>query len=162
MEQAVCFRCRQNLDGKDDIRLLTRTCRSCFTAVVSSRGKNLVEYLEFLGAPSALLDHDQTILFSNSRFREMMVDHDAPGLRVGEALDCMYSTTLGRCGDTVACLLCKLKRSVEHTLLTGEGLRAVSISYPHKADSRRTFFITTEKVGSVVLLMLGTQPSAAK
>ncbi|MGA2614548.1 MAG: hypothetical protein ABSG38_14010 [Spirochaetia bacterium] len=162
MSHAVCFRCRRSLDGKDDIRLLTRSCTSCFTAVISSGGKNLTEYLELLGAPSVLLDQEQTILFSNSLFREMMTDHNAPGVRVGEALDCMYSGTLGRCGDTVACLLCRLKRSVEHTWLTGEGLRAVPISYPHKADSRRTFTVTTEKVGNSVLLVMGTRPPVAK
>jgi len=158
MSQPFCYRCRQSLDENDDLRLLTRTFGPCFSALLSSRDKNLSDYLESLEAPSALVDHEQTILFSNSRFRGMMRESSTVGLRVGEALDCMYTQTLGRCGDTVACLLCRLKRSVEHTFLTGEGLRAVPISYPHRAESRKTFVITTEKVGNAVLLVMGTVP----
>ncbi|HUI71496.1 MAG TPA: hypothetical protein VL354_13330 [Spirochaetia bacterium] len=137
---------------------MTKTCASCFSLLLSTGGKNLSDYLESLDAPSALLDHEQTIVFANNRFRAMVIDHNSSGLRVGEALDCMYAATLGRCGDSVACLLCKIKRSVEHTLLTGEGLCRVPISYPHKTDSRRTFLIATERVGTKVLLLLESQP----
>ena len=158
MSQPFCYRCRQSLDQKDDLRVLTRTCGPCFTALLSSRDRNLSEYLESLEMPSALVDHNQTILFSNSLFRGMMGENETVGLRVGEALDCMYAGTLGRCGDTVACLLCRLKRSVEHTLLTGEGLRAVPISYPHRASSRKSFVLTTEKVGNAVLIVMRTAP----
>jgi hypothetical protein len=86
----------------------------------------------------------------------MRLAEDKAGLRVGEVLGCMYAQTLGRCGDTVACMLCKLKNTVEHTLLTGEGLRGVQMSYPHKEQARKTFTIKTEKFGQAVLVILAT------
>jgi hypothetical protein len=128
------------------------------TSVLSSGDEGLSAYLESLGVPAALLDREQKVLCSNNRFRALTINRIDLGLRVGEALDCMYTGTLGRCGETVACLLCRLKRSVDHTWHTGEGLRGVQISYPHKAESRRAFTITTEKVGVAVLLMVEVSP----
>jgi hypothetical protein len=125
-------------------------------AVVSlSYGQGISDYLETLNAPAALLALDQTILLANSRLQMIRPSQEEPGLRVGEALGCMYAQTLGRCGETVACILCKLKNTVEHTLLTGEGLHGVQMSYPHQSEARKTFSITTEKMGSAVLVILG-------
>ena len=123
-------------------------------SVAFSHGQKISEYLETLDVPAALLALDQTILLSNSRLQRIRPGGEDAGLRVGEALGCMYTQTLGPCGETVACILCKLKNTVEHTLLTGEGLRGVQMSYPHQSQARRTLSITTEKMGSAVLVML--------
>ncbi len=155
MGETICFRCRKRLDDHE-LRSLTGTCRQCFGVLVSEGGEKLSSCLESLPAPAALLARDHTVLASNRRFEALAFDHEVVGLRVGEILDCMYTSTLGRCGDTVACLLCHLKRSVEQTWLTGEGLRGVPISYPHKADERKSFTVITEKVGDAVLLMIAT------
>jgi hypothetical protein len=116
--------------------------------------RKVADYLETLNVPAALLSTDQTVLLSNSLLQRIQRGHDETGLRVGEMLGCMYTQTLGRCGETVACILCKLKKTVEHTLLTGQGLQGVQMSYPHKTQARKTFMITTEKMGRAVLVML--------
>jgi hypothetical protein len=86
---------------------------------------------------------------------------DAVGLKIGAALECMYSPILGRCSETVACLVCRLKQSVESTWSTRQELRGVPFSFPHKAEGRKTFAITTVRVGSQVLLLLGKSPLGA-
>lgn len=159
MGETVCIRCRHNLNEKDALSSLTGTCGQCFGIILAGGNGELATYLESVAAPAALLAADHTVLASNRRFQSMTADHAAVGLRVGEALDCMYTFTLGKCGETVACLLCHLKRSVEQTLLTGRGLRGVPMSYPHKADSRKMVTVMTEKIGDAVLLMIQPWPS---
>jgi len=160
MAETVCIRCRHTLDQKNALSGLTGTCGQCFGVILSERNGELASYLESVAVPAALLAPDHTVLASNRRFQSMTADHGAVGLRIGEALDCMYTSTLGKCGETVACLLCHLKRSVEQTWQTGQGLRGVPMSYPHKADSRKTVTVMTEKVGDAVLLMIQPRPAS--
>ena len=160
MGETVCIRCRHTLDEKDALSSLTRTCGRCFGIILSERNGELASYLESVAVPAALLAPDHTVLASNGRFRSITADHGTVGLRIGEALDCMYTSTLGKCGETVACLLCHLKRSVEQTWKTGRGLRGVPMSYPHRADSRKTVTVMTEKLGDAVLLMIQPRPAA--
>jgi hypothetical protein len=155
MGQTVRLHSTQSFDEGDRLHLETRGRETLSSSVLSSHGKKLSGHMESLDSPAAIVAQDYTILLANKRFRKR-VSHEAVGLRVGEAMNCSYSALLGRCGETVACLLCTLKKSVDHTLLTGEGLRGVRMSYPHKAEARRTSIITTVKVADGVLLLLGT------
>jgi hypothetical protein len=157
MGTMVCFRCMRSLDRENELSLMTRTCEKCFNAALSSRAEVVADYLDSLRIPAALIAQDQTVISSNGHFRSMSPDRDIVGRKLGEVLECMYSPILGRCGDTVACLLCRLKRSVERTWTTGEGLRAVPFSFPHKAEGRKTFTITTEVVRGAVLLLMGSE-----
>ena len=156
MGQTICFACRRSLEQEDELHFLAKACDKCFTTVLSSRDEKLSAYLESLEIPAELVSQDQTILESNTPFQSIASNRVVVGLRLGEALDCMYAPMLGLCGETVPCLLCKLKRSVEHTWLTGEGLREVPLSFPHKVNAPRTFSISTEKVGDAVLLLMRT------
>jgi hypothetical protein len=145
--QNVCFNCRQDLD--DEFRALAGACESCFPSLGSLPAEKLAEYLEYV----TILSPDLTVTLANTLFREAL-GHDAIGRRSGEALSCMYTAMLGRCGETVACILCSLKRSVEQTIASGEGLRDVAVSFPHKEEMRKTLTITTEKMGSSVLVLM--------
>ena len=158
MVHANCFNCGRSLDQDDELRQLTGVCEQCFNEILSSPEKRSA-YLESLGIPAALVSREQVVLDSNAHFLRMASGREVVGTRIGEILDCMYAPLLGQCGDTVPCLLCKVRRSLEHTWLTGEGLHEVPFSFPHKVEERRTFAITTEKAGDAVLLLLGTTPS---
>ena len=156
MGPTLCVRCMRNLEKEDELHVLTRTCEKCFSTILSSRMEAVSDYLESLRIPAALVAEDQTVLSSNTRFRRIAPNHEIEGHKLGEVLECMYAPILGRCGETVACLVCRLKRSVEATWATGEGLRGVPFSFPHKQEGRKTFTITTEIVGGAVLLLMGT------
>jgi hypothetical protein len=155
VEQAVCDRCGGSLEPGDRLRVLTGVCARCFRAFLSAGGEQLSSYLESLTVPAALLAADQTVLGSNSSFQKMALACDIVGSKIGEVLACMYVPLLGQCGQTIACLLCALKRSVEHTWLTGEGLRDVWLSFPHREESRKRFAVTTEKVDGAVVVLMG-------
>jgi hypothetical protein len=154
MGDTLCVRCTRQLEEEDSLYRLTRTCERCFTTVLSSRGVVVSGYLESLRMPAALVARDQRILFSNGRFRKLAAGREVVGRTIGDALECIYSPLLGRCGEAVVCLLCRLKSSVENTWLTREGLRGVPFSFPHKEEGRRRFSITTEIVGDAVLLLM--------
>jgi hypothetical protein len=156
--QTVCFNCGQGLDASDPFRVLTRTCGACFASLGSSGDVEISEYLEVLEHPAALLAKDHTIIVANNHFRTLRLHEEAIGVKVGEALECMYSATLGRCGETVACILCALRRSVEQTWLTGQGMRGVPMSYPHRATERKRVEVNTEKVGDAVLVIVSNPP----
>jgi hypothetical protein len=119
----------------------------------------LSRYLESLDIPAVILSQDHMVLDSNTLFQRMASGREVVGNRVGEALDCMYAPLLGICGETTPCLLCKVRRSIEHTWLTGEGLREVPFSFPHKVGVRKTYGITTERVGEAILLLFVTTSS---
>ena len=159
MGQTLCFRCMRRLEEEDELHLLTKTCEKCFNSILSSPLEVVSNYLESLRIPAALIALDQTVISSNDRFRTMAPRRDIAGHRLGEVLECMYAPILGRCGETVACLVCRLKRSVETTWITGEGLRGVPFSFPHKEEGRKMFRITTEIVSGAVLLLMGTAAS---
>jgi len=144
----------RSLDQSDHLRSLTRTCEPCFNVLIASGNEELSRYLESLSLPAALLAQDHTVLFANRHFQDMQAGDEVMGLRVGQVLGCMYSPLLGQCGETVTCLLCALRRSIDETRRSGTGLRGVPIAYPHKDDMRRTYTITTQNAGDAVLLML--------
>jgi len=154
MGQTVCFNCRQSLEEGDKLHSLTQACATCFATVLSTQDERLTSYLECLDHPAALVAPDLSILFANSRFLKTMAGHEPAGLRVGEALNCTYAQALGQCGETVPCILCHLKQAVDQTWQTGQGLRGIPMSYPHKKLARKTYSITTEKVREGVLLLL--------
>jgi hypothetical protein len=153
VSRKVCFNCQQDLEEGDEFRALAGACQTCFESLGSMPEDRRVEYLEHLAVPAAILSPDLTVLLANGLFRDTL-GHDSIGLRSGDALSCMYTAVLGRCGETVACMLCSLKRSVERTLASGEGLRDVPLSFPHRDEVRKTLTITTERMGSSVLLLM--------
>ncbi len=157
MGQTVCFRCRQALEEGDKLHSLTRACDTCFVTVFSTQDERLTGYLESLDHPAALISPDLSILFANGRFLKAVSGHETAGLRVGEALDCTYAQTLGQCGETVPCILCHLKQAVDQTWQSGEGLRGVAMSYPHRTLARKAYTITTQRVHDGVLLLLGPE-----
>ena len=155
MGETICIRCKQILNEVDSLGTLTRTCENCFRVLVSADDSRWPDYLELLDVPAAILHPDHTILLSNSRFQKM-TSSSFGGVRIGERLECLYTRNLGRCGETIACQLCWLKRSVDHTWDTGEGLREVRVAYPHKTAVRKALTVSTEKIGNAVLLIIGT------
>lgn len=161
MGQRLCIRCMRSLEEEDELHFLTKTCEKCFAEALSSGDKKLSTYLESLDMPAALVSGDQTVLVSNSRFQRMAPGRSVTGLRIGEVIECTYAPILGRCGETVACLLCKLRSSIERTWLTREGIRGVPVSFPSKVEGRQTYTITTEPVDGAVLLLMGSSTIAS-
>ncbi len=154
MAEGTCVRCERALAGDDHIGRLVGVCPRCLRQVLSPRDHSVSEYLDTIRIPAALVSENLQVLFANTDFRTLRPDADPETLRVGEMLSCMYTATLGRCGETVTCLLCAMKQSINHTSSTGNGVRARPMSYPHRKDVRKVYLISTEKVGDAVLVVL--------
>ena len=152
----LCIRCMRSLEEEDELHFLTKTCEKCFSEALSSGEKKVVTYLESLDLPAALVSEDQTVLISNDPFQRLAPGRNVTGLRIGEVIECTYSPILGRCGETVACLLCKLRGSIERTVATREGIRGVAVSFPSKTEGRKTYTITTEPINGAVLVLIGS------
>ena len=154
MDQTNCFGCGRGLEQTDRFQRLSQLCEPCLNSLVFASGISPSVYLESRSHPSALLARDHTVLFANSLFRALRLDQKVVGLRVGEVIGCLYAPTLGRCRETEVCILCSLRRAVDQTWRTGEGLRGIPMNYPHKTVGRKAVEITTEKIGDAVLVIM--------
>lgn len=157
MGRTVCLRCGQVLSAEYGLHLV-KLCGECLNGLLSSRDEGLAAFLDSLGRPAALVDRDHTVLFSNGLLRKMLekFDHDIVGLRIGEALECSYSGTQGRCGENEVCLHCGLRRLVDLARISGEKIGEFPMTIRRKSGASQVFKVATEKAGDTVLLMIGT------
>ncbi len=152
MGEGICSRCGQGLSATHDI-FLAALRETCFTFLLSTRTEELAECLDSLEGPAAIIARDHTLLLSNDLLgRDSGTDAEKP--RIGEVLDCVNAALLGRCGETMACFLCGIRKSIEHTLKTGERLFRYQTSVQKRSGANQIFMITTEKAGGTVLLII--------
>ena len=89
----------------------------------------------------------------------MVQDADIEDHKGGEVFECAYAGLPGGCGRTVHCDGCTIRINVMDTHRTGQSrLRVPAYLFRGKPDdSEKTdYFISTEKVGKVVLLRIDT------
>ncbi len=111
--------------------------------------------------PAAFVTRDHTILFSNIRLLKALskFNHDVIGRRIGDVLGCKNAASLGQCGDTVGCIRCGIRKSIELTRTTGERVSGIPTDFQHKSGARGKLRITTDKVREAVLLIITDLPA---
>jgi hypothetical protein len=90
------------------------------------------------------------------------------GKRGGDVIECELSRTPEGCGSTEHCQSgCVIRRSVNHTFNTGEGLQrqhAQQMLITASGVRETKLVISTEKVGELIMLRIdefdGSDPSA--
>jgi len=75
------------------------------------------------------------------------------GLLGGEAMECKYSRLEGGCGGTVHCKTCTIRRSITHTMETGENLKEVPALLNRKNETIK-YLISTFKENGIVRLVI--------
>lgn len=151
----MCLRCGQTLGSEDGLHLV-KLCQACLNSLLSTHDEDLSTFLDSLGRPAALVARDHTVLLSNGQLRKMLekFDHDIVGLRIGEALECMYSGKHSRCGENEVCLHCGLRRLVDLARISGEKIGEFPMTIRRKSGASQMFKFATEKAGDTVLLMI--------
>ena len=159
----VCAWCGSNLDPAAnrepmDSPITHGICADCAYKILGFKRHALNELLETLSGPVVVVDADGAVLEANTRARGLLnkTPEQMQGKRTGDIIECEYARSPGGCGSTDHCQTgCIIRRSVTHTLSTGEaveGQMAIqSIFTPSEVRDTR-FLISTEKVEELVLL----------
>jgi len=156
MGDGICSRCGEELSENSDV-FLAALRKTCFNFLLSSCREKLVDCLDSLDKPAAILACNHTVILSN----ELLEDSsklEAGKPRIGEVLNCVNAALLGRCGETVGCFLCGLRKLVKHTQRTGEKLSDMRVNLQNRSGANQTLLLSTEKAGSGVLIIIETPP----
>jgi hypothetical protein len=119
----------------------------------------LVQYLDGLRAPVAVVDPDGVVQAANTQLCEL-VNQDLSSIRGrlgGDVFECEYAVLPEGCGHTAHCSGCTIRRAVTETLRTGRSQEQIPASLQKGSPGRARpveLLISTERVGSHVLLRI--------
>lgn len=142
-------------------------CAACKEHFVFQMGVPLQTYLESLPAPIFVIDGDGVVRSANSEGYKMLnkgprqVEKKLSGL----VFECAYARLPEGCGRTVHCSGCAIRRSIYHTIETGESLIDVPATLRFARDGEPqdiAIRISTERMGDVVLLRVDTMAMPVK
>jgi PAS domain-containing protein len=134
-------------------------CQRCARSLLAQRGVPLVEYLDGLGAPVAVVDHDGVVRAANEKLCELLSQDPSSvrGKLGGDVFECEYAALPEGCGRTIHCSACAIRRTVTDTFDSGISRERVPASLrqgnPGQARSI-DLLISTERVGSHVLMRI--------
>ncbi len=134
-------------------------CPTCRDRLSHETGETLRDFLDRLKVPVLLMEQDARVLGANSPAQQLLNKalpdiENRPG---GNVIECVHAHEPGGCGGTIHCKSCTIRRTVTDTYNTGSS----HVSVPAYQDVRTPaavkqvrFLITTEKIGSYVMLRI--------
>ena len=159
----TCSWCKAELptENGEPARVVTRSfCPACQEYFSSPRNPmSLGQFLNQIGVPVLVMDDDVRVLGFNEPARDLLGGRldCCLGRFGGDVLECAYARLPGGCGNTEHCKACAIRRTVTATHATGDSKENVpayqDIVTPVGTREVR-FLISTEKVGSFVLLRI--------
>ena len=160
--KSACARCGSALEPGEAARrgqpvVSQGLCAQCSHHLLEERGVPLVEYLDGLGAPVAVVDAQVILRAANRQLRELVHQDlsSIEGKRGGDVFECAYARLPEGCGQTVHCSACAIRRAVTETYRTGVSQERVPASLREGASGKARpveLLISTERVGNHVLL----------
>jgi PAS domain-containing protein len=171
----ICAWCGANLAetgdaGENRSPITHGICPACARKLMGHEQLSMSEFLETLDAPVVVTDRDGVVLNANRNARDLLnIELEfVRGKRGGDVIECELSRSPGGCGSTEHCQSgCVIRRSVNHTFDTGEGLQhqlAQQMLITASGVRETRLVISTEKVGELIMLRIdkfdGSDPSA--
>ena len=134
-------------------------CEECAANMQNPDNKSLREYLDDMKAPVLVVDEEGTILIANKAISGMLGKkvEDIEAFKGGVAMECAYARLPEGCGNTIHCKTCTIRNNVMETFVTGKCKnRTPAFLDQVQGDDvgKLEFFISTEKVGDLVLLRI--------
>ena len=154
----ICSYCEKYMEGEPDEsgRVTHGMCPECFRYFDRQlEGMDFSGYLDQFQQPIAAIDAEGRILHLNASLSQMLGKNKETylGMRGGEVMECMFARLPQGCGNTEHCPPCTIRRTIMHTMTTGEPQRTTpaTLSRPsRKLDLQ----ISTRKEGDVVYLQI--------
>jgi hypothetical protein len=122
-------------------------------------GRSLTDYLQSFAEPVLVIDQDGRVITVNEPGRKVLNKgiKEIEGYLGGEVFGCEHSKEPGGCGETLHCLSCVVRSTVERTYHTGITHHRIPacpdldiVSGPRTIK----FIISTEKIEKAVLLKI--------
>jgi hypothetical protein len=155
----ICAWCNKVINSHDNGQDGTIThgiCPDCTIKMRETPGEPLMQFLDKLGVPVVLVATDVVVVTANEQARHMLNKNlgEIEGFISGEVFECANATLPGGCGRTIHCSGCTIRGTVTDTFLTGRNYTHTPAFINHRREGLIDLFISTEKVGDVVLLKI--------
>jgi hypothetical protein len=156
---SICAWCKTPLRGEvDELGPISHgICKPCLVSL-EYHPQPLADFLESLPGPVMALNTEGRVVSSNERLLAVVGKGRSAALdRLGgEVISCIYSELPGGCGQTVHCLGCTIRNSVNDTRATRQPkTRVPTYAYVRTPDGgvvKLELLISTECAGKLVLL----------
>jgi len=134
-------------------------CKDCVDNLTFQKGVPLQRYLDALREPVMLMTGDGVVCQVNSAACRLLGKEATAVERqlAGDVFECAYARLPEGCGRTIHCSGCTLRRAVTETHQTGIPRYRIPATLSREDPDHPgsiTMYITTVKVGDVVLLRL--------
>ncbi len=160
----ICAWCNTELGTREgepdaDSVITHDICRRCCNDLMRRAGVELDTYLDSLPAPILVVGSDGMVATANRRAR-ILLGKDLPAIRGypgGLVFECAYARQAEGCGNTVHCSGCAIRRTVMATMTTGDTFSRIPAHLNQEkgtVQQKLHFFVSTEKIGDVVLLRI--------
>jgi len=159
-----CARCGADMDvdhngPASELVVSQGLCGECARHLAAQGGVPLVEYLDGLGVPVAVVDRDGVVKAANRQLCDLVRQDlsSVRGKRGGDVFECAYAGLPGGCGQTIHCSACAIRRAVTETMDSGISRERVPASLQQGDPGRprqAELLISTQRVGSHVLLRI--------
>lgn len=144
------------LDEKEEL-ISHGLCRSCLEKAMRKHGRCLNDYLGQFSEPVLVIDRNGRAITANKAGQYVLGKEieEIEGYLGGEIFGCLHAQEEGGCGETLHCLSCVIRNTVEETYRTGLSQQKIpacqdldTVSGPRTTR----FIISTEKLDHAVLL----------
>ena len=134
-------------------------CDGCARRLLAECGVELGRYLEGVGAPVMLIDHDGVVVAASRQALERlgMDASEVEGKLCGDVFRCVNASLPGGCGKTVHCPKCALRRCVVATVGSKKGVSDAPVRLKTgdpDAPKWLGIVVTTEYFSGVVMLRI--------
>jgi hypothetical protein len=134
-------------------------CVPCRDRLLREGEQTLRAFLDRLQVPILLIEQDGRVLSANGP-AQLLLGKALPDIKNrlgGEVIECVHSKEPGGCGGTIHCKSCTIRQTVTDTYVSGNchvSVPAYQDIWTPSESKQMRFLITTEKVGSCVMLRI--------
>ena len=164
--RAICARCRNPLPEEFPIGEISKgICDECAEQLLHYDAVPLQQLIETLPVPIMAVNDDAVVLTANRTATELLGKElsEIQQQRGGNVMECNYAWLPEGCGRTVHCTGCTIRQTVMSTHEDGISRYRVEAYYDMRSENgpvRMKTFVSTEKVGDVVLLRIDDMEAA--
>ena len=165
--QRVCAWCKTALHGPvfdDDTPVSHGICLKCAGKFQSDMKVPINQFLDGFAEPIVVVNPDGRVSAANQSAMNIVGKSFAQieGFPGGDVFECEHSFLPDGCGRSEHCVGCSIRRTVMECMADGKGRANTSAILSQRTANGTKIVrlkITTEKVGSVVLLRLDSAES---
>lgn len=163
-----CAWCRRTLAGPastaaEDREITHGICDECATNIEFQQGVKLARFLDALNAPLLVRDeHDNVQTLNQAASKLLGIDRRVfAAKKRGLVFECQHARHPEGCGRTIHCSGCAIRIAVQQTATTGRGVLRQPATLKQD-DKEVCLLITTEKVGTIILLRIDEMKDASQ